>query len=56
MKYEEATNTTDKPYQEDAVDTEHNKFLKNCVWEAREKNTVPPYAEIISSTWAAKKK
>ena len=44
MKYEESMKTTDKPYWEDAVYTEHKKFLENCVWEAREKNTAPPDA------------
>ena len=50
MKYEESMNTTNNPYWEDAVDFEHNKFVENCVWEARDKNIVPPDAKIISST------
>ena len=56
MKYEESMKTTDKPYWEDAVYTEHKKFLENCVWEAREKNTAPPDANIISSNSVMKKK
>ena len=43
---------TEKRYWEDAVDTGHKKFVDNCIWEERDKNTVPPDAKIISSTWA----
>ena len=56
MKYKEAMNTPDKPYWEDAVDTKHKKSVDNCVQESREKNTVPPDANIISSTWAMNNK
>ena len=49
-------NTPDKPYWQDAVETEHKKFVQNCVQEPRDKNTLPPDAKIISSTWAMKKK
>ena len=48
-------NTPDKPYWEDAVDTEHKNVVENCVWEARDKNTVPLDANIISPTWDMKK-
>ena len=55
-KYGEAMKTPHKPYWEDDVNTEHKKFVENCVWESREKNTVPPDVNIISSTWAMKNK
>ena len=29
--------TPHKPYWEDDVNTEHKKFVENCVWESREK-------------------
>ena len=56
MKYKESINTHERPYWKDDVDTEHKKFVENCVWEVRDKNIVPPDEHIISSTWAMKKK
>ena len=38
------------------MDTEYKKFVDDCVWEVRDKNTVPPDANIISSTCSMKKK
>ena len=35
---------------------EHKKFVDNYVWEVRDKNKVPTDENIITSTWAMKKK
>ena len=37
MKYEEAISTPNRPYWGYDVETEHKKFVENCVWEAIKK-------------------
>jgi Reverse transcriptase (RNA-dependent DNA polymerase) len=39
-----------------AVDEEHDRMVKNKVWEAVPKSSVPKGAKILTSTWAMKKK
>ena len=56
MKYDEAMESNDRAYWENAADEEHDKMQKFTVWTPRKLRSLPPDAKIITSTWAMKKK
>jgi Reverse transcriptase (RNA-dependent DNA polymerase) len=56
MKYDEAMKRDDYKEWIQAVEMEHDRFVKHQVWEAVPRNSIPPNAKILSSTWAMKQK
>ena len=54
-KFEEAMATDAEGWPKE-VDKEHNRMVKNEVWEPVPKSSVPPSAKILMSTWACKLK
>jgi hypothetical protein len=56
MKYEEALQRNDREAWINAVQVEHERFVKHGVWEPVPRQSVPFDAKILSSTWAMKQK
>ena len=56
MKYDEAMQSDDSDNWKESVDDEHERMVKNTVFEAKKPEEVPDDAKIITSTWAMKKK
>jgi hypothetical protein len=56
LKYNQAMKGPDKKQWEEAVKEEHDRMIKNKVWKAVPKASVPKEATILTSTWAMKKK
>ena len=56
MKFNEAMAAADKDKWENAVDEEHERFVKRRVFEAVLKKDMPAAAKILTTTWAMKKK
>ena len=56
MKFDQAMATEEADQWQDAVDDEHQRMVKNKVFEARPKSEVPEGSKILSSTWSMKKK
>jgi Reverse transcriptase (RNA-dependent DNA polymerase) len=56
LKYNQAIKGPDKKQWEAAVKEEHEQMIKNKVWRAVPKLSVPEGATILTLTWAMKKK
>jgi Reverse transcriptase (RNA-dependent DNA polymerase) len=56
VKYNQAMKGPDKTQWEVAMKEEYNRMIKNKVWKAVPRASVPKEATILSSTWAMKKK
>jgi hypothetical protein len=56
MKYREAVNGPDGDSWKEEIINEHNRMLKNEVFEAVDKESLPPGTKPIDSTWACKLK
>ena len=56
MKYGEAVNRPDRESRTEEIANEHSRMLKNTVFEAVDKESVPSGTKIIDSTWACKLK
>jgi len=56
MKYKEAMATDEADEWQKSVEEEHNRMVKNCVFETRPIEEVPAGAKILTSTWSMKKK
>jgi hypothetical protein len=56
LKYNQAMKGPDKKHWQVAVEEEHERMIKNKVWKAVPKTSVPKEATILTSTWAMKKK
>jgi hypothetical protein len=56
MKYKQAMKTKDKDMWTEAVFEEHDRMVKRQVWRTELKKDVPKGENIITSTWAMKKK
>lgn len=56
LNYKQVLKTGNLEKRDEAIETEHNKFKKYKVWETVDKEEVPKGANILTSTWAIKKK
>ena len=56
MKYQEAVNGPDEESCREEVINEHDTMLKNNVFEAIDKDSIPPETKVMYSTWACKLK
>ena len=56
MKYEQAINGPDDEAWTIGIDNEHDRIVKNGVFEVVERNKLPARTRPIDSTWACKKK
>jgi hypothetical protein len=56
MKYEEAINRPDGKAWEKEIENEHDRMVKNDVWEPVKKSLLPKGTKVIDSTWVCKKK
>lgn len=56
MKYDEAISGPDGEAWKIEIDNEHNRMVKNEVWDAVRKADLPAGVKPIDSTWACKKK
>jgi hypothetical protein len=55
MKYKEAINRPDGKTLEKKVENEHERMVKNDVWETVKKSLLPKGTKVIDSTWVCKK-
>ena len=55
LGFEEAMVSPDKDNWQASVDQEHERMLKNGVWEVVDHSNIPEGANIIDTTWAMKK-
>ena len=51
MKYREAVNGPDGESRKEEILNEHNRMLKNNVFEAVDKDSIPSGTKIIDSMW-----
>ena len=56
MNYKKAMLSNDRLKWKQAIKDEHARMVKNNVWRAVKRNTLPQNTKILSSTWAMKKK
>ena len=56
MKYNEAINGPDGQAWKEEIQNEHDRMVKNDVFEVKLRSEMPEGAKTIDSTWACKKK
>ncbi len=56
MNYRQAMESTDAEGWKREIDNEHERMVRDEVWEAVEKTDLPSDAKVITTTWACKKK
>ena len=56
MNYKQAMQSADAPAWQVEVDKEHDRMIKNDVWEVIPKSAVPKGTRILKSVWAMKPK
>ena len=56
MNYKKAMSGKDADEWQVEVDKEHERMVKNNVWEVIPKKDVPPKTKILKSVWAMKPK
>ena len=56
MKFKEAMKGKDSVQWQKAVDEEHERMQKHCVWESVPVSELPESSKVLTSTWAMKKK
>ena len=56
MKYEQVINGPDAKAWRAEIDNEHDRMVKNSVFEPVKRKNLPPGMKVIDSTWACKKK
>ncbi len=56
MKYQPTIDGPDGKEWKEEIKNEHNRMLRNEVFQAVEKSELPKGAKVINSTWVCKKK
>ena len=56
VKYQEAVNGPDGESRKEEILNEHDRMLKNNVFEAVDRDSIPRGTKVIDSTWACKLK